>query len=168
MAKTVSENGKRFAARFEAFRASPYFATADEKARGIYTWGYGHTGKVPPRTSISESDALVLLGQDFESAVAVVNGLAPGSLTQAQFDAMCDLVFNVGPAAFRNPGTGQLTGTGAALKAGDIATLRVKLPQFTKQGGVVLKGLVRRANGRLALFDGLSADDAYAKGMASA
>lgn len=164
--RTVSDNGKRFTSAWEVFRASPYFATAAERAKGIYTWGFGHTARKPPSRNITLNEAYVLLEQDMAEAVALVNTIAHPLFNQAQFDAICDLVFNVGPGAVAKG-----TGTGTAVRDGDIATLRKKLPQFRnqRQPNGELKpelGIYRRAMGRLALFDGAQWDVAEKAGRA--
>lgn len=162
MQRTISDNGLEFARRWETFKAVPYYATADEKARGILTWGYGHTGtRAQAPASITEPAARALLRQDMTHACVIVDAAAHPSLTQAQFDAIVDLVFNAGPKVI-----GPSTGTGQALRKGDIATLRTKIPQFIYQSGVVKLGLRRRTAGRLALFDGKSAAEAEAIGRA--
>lgn len=148
MPRNISENGLHFTAAFEGFRAKAYKATAAEK---YWTIGYGHYGAdVSADQVMSEEQALRLLAHDMAKAVQAVDAAAAASLTQPQFDAMCDLVYNVGPGAI-----GASTGTGKALRAGDIATLRQKLPQFINQNGKPVLGLRRRAAGRLALFDGM-------------
>lgn len=158
-----SDNGLRFTAAWEQFSPVPYFATKKEQARGLYTWGYGHTGTNPPR-SITRTEAMELLRKDIAVAETFVKRAMPiGAFNQAQYDALVDLVFNVGPRAI-----GANTGTGRAVRAGDVQTIRVKLPQFRMQAGVVVKGLVRRANGRLALFDGKQWDVAERIGRNSA
>lgn len=165
MRRTVSDNAVEFAKRWETFKSRPYYATAKEKERGILTWGYGHTGKVSEAPSwnrdMSEADALALLRQDMAEAERQVDAVAHPLITGPYFDAMVDLVFNAGPKVI-----GADTGTGQALRRGDIATLRTKLPQFIYQGGKVMLGLRRRATGRLALFNGKSAAEAEAIGRA--
>lgn len=162
MRRTVSDNGVEFAKRWETFKPVPYYATADEKARGILTWGYGHTGtRAQAPASITEPDALALLRQDMVEAERQIDAVAHPLITGPYFDAMVDLVFNAGPKVIAPS-----TGTGQALRRGDIATLRTKLPQFIYQGGKVMLGLRRRATGRLALFDGKSAAEAEAIGRA--
>ena len=162
MRRTVSDNAVEFARRWETFKPVPYYATAKEKARGILTWGYGHTGtRAQAPASITEPDALALLRQDMAEAERQVDAVAHPLVTGPYFDAMVDLVFNAGPKVI-----GADTGTGQALRRGDIATLRTKLPQFIYQGGKVMLGLRRRATGRLALFDGKSAAEAEAIGRA--
>lgn len=162
MRRTVSDNAVEFARRWETFKPVPYYATAKEKARGILTWGYGHTGtRAQAPASITEPDALALLRQDMVEAERQVDAVAHPLVTGPYFDAMVDLVFNAGPKVI-----GADTGTGQALRRGDIATLHTKLPQFIYQGGKVMLGLRRRATGRLALFDGKSAAEAEAIGRA--
>jgi lysozyme len=162
MRRTVSDNAVEFARRWETFKPVPYYATAKEKERGILTWGYGHTGtRAQAPASITEPDALALLRQDMTDAERQVDAVAHPLVTGPYFDAMVDLVFNAGPKVI-----GADTGTGRALRRGDIATLRTKLPQFIYQGGKVMLGLRRRATGRLALFNGKSAAEAEAIGRA--
>ena len=162
MRRTVSDNAVEFARRWETFKPVPYYATAKEKERGILTWGYGHTGtRAQAPASITEPDALALLRQDMAEAERQVDAVAHPLVTGPYFDAMVDLVFNAGPKVIAPS-----TGTGQALRRGDIATLRTKLPQFIYQGGKVMLGLRRRATGRLALFDGKSAAEAEKIGRA--
>lgn len=151
MPRSISDNGIQFTKAWESFSATPYYATAKEKARGILTWGYGHTGSVKdaPKSAITPGQGLLLLNNDIAWAVAAVDEVASPKLNQAQFDAMVDLVFNAGVKVIA-----ATTGTGKALRAGDVATLRQKIPQFIYQDGVVVLGLRRRTAGRLALFDG--------------
>ena len=147
MPRNISDNGLKFTAAFEQFRGTAYRATPAEK---YLTIGYGSYGPhVKEGQKITEGQALILLNRDMAAAVKAVDAVAHPSLTQAQFDAMVDLVFNAGAGVIAST-----TGTGKALRAGDIATLRIKLPQFINQGGKPLLGLRRRATGRLALFDG--------------
>lgn len=149
MPRNISDNGLHFVAAWEQFSSKPYFATAVEAERRLYTWGYGHTGMVPPKEPITPAQGLLLLNRDIALAVAAVDQFAHPSLTQAQFDAMVDLVFNAGAGVIAAS-----TGTGKALREGDIATLRQKIPQFINQNGKPVLGLRRRVAGRLALFDG--------------
>jgi len=163
--RNVSDNGLRFTAAFESFRSAPYFATADERAKGLYTWGFGHTGTTPPRSNITLTDAYTLLKADMAKAVAFADANVSKDLNQAQFDAICDLCFNVGKQVVAKDAV--LGDFDDAARDGDVPALRIKLLQFNKQNGVVLPGLVRRAAGRSALFDGSSWSDAEAAGRAA-
>lgn len=147
MPRNISDNGLHFTAAWEQFRGTAYRATPAEK---YLTIGYGHYGSdVKEGQKITEGQALILLNRDMAAAVEAVDAVAHPSLTQAQFDAVVDLVFNAGPGVIASS-----TGTGQALRAGDVKTLRAKLALFINQNGKPVLGLRRRVAGRLALFDG--------------
>ena len=147
MPRNISDNGLHFTAAFEQFRSTAYRATPAEK---YLTIGYGSYGPhVKEGQKITEGQALLLLNRDMAAAVKAVDAVAHPSLTQAQFDAVVDLVFNAGPGVIASN-----TGTGKALRAGDVKTLRAKLALFINQNGKPVLGLRRRVAGRLALFDG--------------
>lgn len=146
--RNISDNGLHFTAAFEQFRGTAYKATKNEK---YWTIGFGHYGAdVKEGQKITEGQALILLNKDMAAAVKAVGAVAHPSLNQSQFDAVVDLVFNAGPGVIAAS-----TGTGKALRAGDVKTLRAKLALFINQNGKPVLGLRRRATGRLALFDGM-------------
>ena len=147
MPRNISDNGLHFTAAFEQFRGTAYRATPAEK---YLTVGYGHYGSdVKEGQKITEGQALILLNRDMAAAVKAVDAVAHPSLTQAQFDAVVGLVFNAGAGVIASN-----TGTGQAIRAGDVKTLRAKLALFINQDGKPVLGLRRRVAGRLALFDG--------------
>ena len=147
MPRNISDNGLHFTAAFEQFRGRAYKATAAEK---YWTIGYGHYAiDVKPTDTMTPGQALITLNKDMAYAVKAVDAVAHPSLTQAQFDAVVDLVFNAGAGVIASN-----TGTGQALRAGDVKTLRAKLALFINQNGKPVLGLRRRVAGRLALFDG--------------
>lgn len=157
--RNVSDHGVLFTALWEQFRGRPYRATPGEQ---YLTIGYGHYGPdVRAQWVVTEDKARELLKQDMSAAVQAVDNVAHNSLTQSQFDAIVDLVFNAGAGVIANS-----TGTGKALRAGDIETLRQKLSLFVNQNGSPVLGLKRRTAGRLALFDGKTATEAEAIGRA--
>lgn len=147
MPRNISDNGLHFVAAWEQFRGTAYRATPVEQHLTI---GYGHYGSdVKEGQKITEGQALILLNRDMAAAVKAVDAVAHPSLTQAQFDAVVDLVFNAGAGVIASN-----TGTGQALRTGDVITLRAKLALFINQNGKPVLGLRRRVAGRLALFDG--------------
>lgn len=165
MPRNISDNGLHFTAAFEGFRGTAYRATPNEK---YLTIGYGHYGPdVTPGKTITPGQGLLLLNRDMAKAVAAVDAAAHHSLTQAQFDAVCDLVYNAGAGVIA-----ATTGTGKALRQGDIPTLRHKMSQFINQRNPKtgklepVLGLRRRTAGRLALFDGKPWQEAEAIGRA--
>lgn len=157
--RNISDNGLHFTAAFEQFRGTAYRATPAEK---YLTIGYGHYGSdVYEGQSITPGQGLLLLNRDMAAAVKAVDAVAHPSLTQAQFDAVVDLVFNAGAGVIASN-----TGTGQALRAGDVKTLRAKLALFINQNGKPVLGLRRRVAGRLALFDGKQWQEAEKIGRA--
>lgn len=159
MPRNISDNGLKFTAAWEQFRGTAYRATPAEK---YLTIGYGHHGSdVKEGQKITEGQALILLNRDMAAAVKAVDAVAHPSLTQAQFDAVVDLVFNAGAGVIASN-----TGTGQALRAGDVKTLRAKLALFINQNGKPVLGLRRRVAGRLALFDGKPWQEAEKVGRA--
>lgn len=161
MSRNISDNGLHFTAAWETFVSKAYKATPAEK---FYTIGYGHYGPdVKEGQTMTQGQALLLLDRDMGLAEAAVDAAAHPSLTQGQFDAVCDLVYNAGTGVIAAS-----TGTGQALRKGDIATLRAKLALFVNQNGKPLLGLRRRTAGRLALFDGKTWQEAEKIGRAVA
>ncbi|WP_460251706.1 lysozyme [Salmonella enterica] len=157
--RSMSDNGLKFTAAWEDFRGTAYRATPSEK---YLTIGYGSYGPhVYEGQKITKGQGLLLLNRDMAKAVAAVDAAAHHSLTQAQFDAVCDLVYNAGAGVIA-----ATTGTGKALRSSDTVTLRAKLALFINQNGKPLLGLRRRTAGRLALFDGKSWQEAEAIGRA--
>ena len=162
MSRNISDNGLKFTAAWETFASKAYRATKDEK---YLTIGFGHYGSdVKPTDTMTEAEAYLLLKKDMAEAVKLADSIASLKFNQAQFDAICDLIFNVGPKAVAAG-----TGTGQAVRAGDIKTLESKLPQFRNQAGKPVLGIYRRAMGRLALFHGKSWEEAekYGRGIKS-
>nr|DAV70384.1 MAG TPA: Lysozyme [Caudoviricetes sp.] len=162
MSRNISDNGLKFTAAWETFASKAYRATKDEK---YLTIGFGHYGPdVKPTDTMTEAEAYLLLKKDMAEAVKLADSIASLKFNQAQFDAICDLIFNVGPKAVAAG-----TGTGQAVRAGDVKTLESKLPQFRNQAGKPVLGIYRRAMGRLALFQGKSWEEAekYGRGIKS-
>lgn len=79
---------------FESLELTSY----KDKA-GVWTIGYGHTRGVKPGQSITEAQAEAFLKEDLREAEGYVNKLKM-ELTQGQFDALVDFVYNVGIGDF--------------------------------------------------------------------
>lgn len=122
---------------YEKFRPTAYPATASERARGIWTIGYGHTKGVKEGDTCTMAQAVAWLHEDVVAAVAAVCRLVRATLTQNQFDALVSLVFNCGPAP--------LTGTlGAELNLGNYAAAAAEFKRWDRQAGTELDGLEKR------------------------
>lgn len=75
---------------FEGLRPAAYRDSA-----GVWTIGYGHTIGVKPGMKIAEDKAEEFLFFDMKTVEIGINRLDI-NLTQAQFDALCSFVFNLG------------------------------------------------------------------------
>lgn len=86
--------------RFEGCRLTAY----PDPATGKEPWtiGWGHTFGVRQGMTINQQQADSCLQQDLNNAAAVVNLWVKSPLTQAQFDALCDFVLNVGQGLVGN------------------------------------------------------------------
>jgi len=158
--RQISDNGLLFTSLWETFAPVAYKATPAEK---YLTIGFGHYGPDVQRGQhTTEQSAIELLKIDMSKAVKKADELASKSFTQSQFDAICDLCFNVGTSAIEKDST--LNDFDDAVRNGDIINTRRIMAQFINQNGKPLLGLRRRTAGRLALFDGKSAFEAESIG----
>ena len=91
-----SKTGLHLTEHFEGCRLKAY---ADQG--GVWTIGFGHTLGVQQGDACTLAQAYIWLLADVKEAVHYVNCLVRVPLTQGEFDALVDFVFNVGPHAFR-------------------------------------------------------------------
>ena len=92
----LSTKGLAFIKSFEGLRLQAY-----QDSAGIWTIGYGHTGRdVHKGRVITEPQAEQLLLADMQHAVSVVNAAVTVKLTQSMFDALCDFAYNAKVNAF--------------------------------------------------------------------
>lgn len=160
--RSMSDNGLKFTAAWEDFRGTAYRATPSEK---YLTIGYGSYGPhVYEGQKITKGQGLLLLNRDMAKAVRKADELVHSVFNQAQFDAICDLCFNVGTGVIEKDN--QLADFDDAVRLGDVAECRRIMGQFVYQKGRKLLGLQRRTAGRLALFDGKPWREAEAIGRA--
>lgn len=128
--------------REEGFSATPY-----QDVGGYWTIGYGH--KIKPGesfASIDEATARTLLAGDLSTAEDAVNSLVTVPLTQPQFDALVDLVYNIGAGAFRR------STLLAKLNQGDYAGAQAQFAVWRISGGKIVDDLVRRRATEAQLF----------------
>lgn len=145
--RTYSADGLSLTEQFEGLRLTAY-----QDQVGVWTIGYGHTGSdVTPGLTITAAQAQTLLAQDVRSAAACVNLAVAVELSQQEFDALVDFVFNLGTGAFK--GSTMLR----HLNAGDFAGAAAQFDLWDRAGGAVVAGLLRRRQAEAAMFN---ADDA--------
>ncbi|WP_310534593.1 lysozyme [Novosphingobium sp.] len=131
--RQIGAAGLALIKEFEGLELKAYLCPAK-----VWTIGYGSTGPhVTPGQVITEAQADVLLQSDLDRFEDAVAKAAPGA-TQAQFDAMVSLAFNIGIGAFGKSSVLRLH------KAGDHRAAAEAFALWNKGGGRVLPGLQRR------------------------
>lgn len=144
----ISDSGIAFIAEWEGVRLKAYKCSA-----GVYTIGIGSTryedgspvraGDVLP----NEPAAYALFRNTVGQYEDVVNRLAKNPLKQNQFDALVSLAYNIGVGAYAKS-------TVAKRVANDPAdpSIRNAFLMWTKAGGRVVNGLVRRREAEANLY----------------
>lgn len=139
---TYSGKGLALTEQFEGCSLTAY-----QDQVGVWTIGYGHTGAdVTPGLAITQTQAEELLAKDVLAAARFVNTMVKLELTQCEFDALVDFVFNLGPGNFAR--STLLT----ALNAGDFTRAAAQFECWDRAGGIVVAGLLRRRQAELGLF----------------
>ncbi len=133
--------------KFEGFRFKPYSDVV-----GVPTIGYGSTFyadgtrvtlKDPP---ISEADAEYLTKLVLNKVATRVDKLVKVSLSTNQFSALVSFTYNLGVGAFSKSTLLKVINREELDKAPE------QLMRWTKAGGKVLKGLVRRRQAEADLW----------------
>lgn len=136
-----SRQGLDLTEQFENCRLQSY-----QDSRGIWTIGWGHTRGVGPGMTCSQAQADQWLLDDVQDAVNAVNLLVKIGLTQEEFDALVDFVFNCGVGNF------QRSTLLAKLNANDVQGAIDEFDKWDLCDGTVIAGLLRRRNAERALF----------------
>ena len=137
-----SKTGEELTESFEGLRLVAY-----QDSVGVWTIGYGHTRDVAEGMVCTSDQALQWLTEDTQSAVNAVNRLVTVSLTQSEFDALVDFVFNLGSGAFAGSTMLRL------LNSGDMVRAAGQFDLWDHAGGVVVAGLLRRRMAENAEFN---------------
>ena len=139
-----SDTGLALTKQFEGLRLEAY-----QDAAGIWTIGYGHTGRdVRPGRRVSEFEAEVLLRADLRDAIDCVNRAVEVEITQHQFDALVDFCYNTGRGNFQRS---SLLGK---VNLEDFEGAAVQFGLWVNVGMKPVPGLVRRRAAEAALFRG--------------
>lgn len=109
-----------------------------------YSVGYGHHG-VTPETVVTKAEAEALFAADVQRFEQAVNANAPGG-SQAMFDAMVSLAYNIGAPAFGASTLARLH------RAGDYDGAAREFPRWVYSQGKVLPVLERRRKAEQALY----------------
>lgn len=131
---SYSNYGNTLTKGFEQCRLTAY-----QDAVGVWTIGWGHTGpEVCAGLVWTQAQADLQLTIDEKNAVAAVNSLVQVILTQHEFDALVDLVFNIGGGNFQS--STLLT----KLNTGDYAGAANEFDKWDHAAGRILAGLLKR------------------------
>ena len=137
--------GKKLIKSFEGFRAIAYICPA-----GVPTIGYGTTringSRVKEGMKITSDEAEVFLEQDLKVFEDAINHNVLVEINQNQFDALVSFVYNVGIANFKKSTLLKKLNKGYYEEASN------QLLRWTRAGGKVLNGLVRRREAEKELF----------------
>ena len=139
-----SDAGLAMTKQFEGLRLEAY-----QDCAGIWTVGYGHTGRdVCPGRRVSEFEAEVLLRVDLRDAIACVNRWVEAPIEQHQFDALVDFCYNAGRGSFARS---SLLGK---LNLEDFEGAAVQFGFWVNVDQKPVAGLVRRRAAEAAMFRG--------------
>lgn len=128
--------------RFEGLRLKAYICPA-----GVPTIGYGTTKGVRMGQTITEEEAERLLREDVAVFERGVDEAVKVPLNPNQRAALVSFAYNVGLGAFRTSTLLRL------LNKGDYAGAAKQFDRWTKGGGKVLPGLVKRRAAERELFE---------------
>ena len=139
----ISQQGVELIKHFEGCRLEAYLCPA-----GIWTIGYGHTLDVKEGDRVDQEAAEAFLIEDLEEFEDHVQRLVEVDLNQDQFDALVSWTFNLG---YGNLAASTLL---AKLNDGLYDEVPEQIRRWTRAGGKVLSGLVRRRNAEALLWQG--------------
>ncbi|WOI52533.1 lysozyme [Parvularcula sp. LCG005] len=164
----ISAEGIALIKRWEGLRLDSY-----QDIAGIWTIGYGHTGReVGPDQTITEAEAEDLLREDVRRFENGVNDLVKVPLTQSMFDALVSFSYNVGTGALKSSTALKRLNKEDYTGAAEALTWWNKARDPQSGQLVVSNGLARRRQSEAALFlrdiDELEGDDAAGDTMQGA
>ena len=138
----ISQKGIDLIKEFEGFRSKAYRCPA-----GVWTIGFGHTAGVKPGMVITREQGEAMLRKDLKIYEAkVVNALGNAPTTQGQWDALVSFCYNAGPGNLLKSSMLRLH------KQGNYKAAAEAFMKWTKGGGRVLPGLVRRRKAERNLY----------------
>jgi len=129
-------------------RAEGFSLTSYQDSDGVWSCGYGHIDGVGPSTICTPELALQWIEQDTQWASNAVNNLVNVQLTQNEFDALVDFVFNIGAHAFEQSTLLIL------LNQGDFVNASLQFQRWDLCDGKVVAGLLNRRTMESNEFNG--------------
>ena len=133
-------------AQYEQYRYNSYYATADERRRGIVTCGFGRTIGVKPKDVCPIGTELGWLLSHVRETSNAVWALSDRKLNCNQLAALTSFTYNVGLGAYTKSTLRKYVLMGEYDKAAK------EFPKWAKQGNKVLSGLLTRRLSEQELF----------------
>lgn len=141
-APAISVKGLRLVMESEGCRLEAY-----KDVGGVWTIGFGHTGPmVREGITITREEAERLLKADLAECQSAIAKLVRVKLTQGQYDALVDFIFNLGSKAFA---TSTLL---RKLNLKDFSGAADEFARWNHVGTQVIEGLTIRRNRERDLF----------------
>ena len=157
----TSDAGIALIQEFEGMRLTAYLCPAK-----VWTIGYGHTSAagaptVTPGMKITRAKATEILKSDLAVFERGVADLVKVDLAQNQFDVLVSFAFNCGLGALRKSTLLK------RVNAGRFDAVPAELMKWTKGGGKVLPGLVRRRRAKAEMWRSLAEPASAEEGRTS-
>ena len=140
----ISEDGLELIKKFEVCETSAY-----QDSVGVWTIGFGHTKGVEEGQTCSIEDAESMLADEMDEYEGYINNMVKVDLQQHEFDALVAWVYNLGPT---NLGESTML---KVLNGGQFDRVPDEMNRWTRAGGEILEGLVRRRQAESLMFQNL-------------
>ncbi len=140
----ISEDGLELIKKFEGCETTAY-----QDSVGVWTIGFGQTEGVEEGQTCSVEDAESMLADEMDEYEGYVNNMVKVELQQHEFDALVAWVYNLGPT---NLGESTML---KVLNGGQFDRVPDEMNRWTRAGGKILEGLVRRRQAESLMFQNL-------------
>ncbi len=140
----ISEDGLELIKKFEGCETTAY-----QDSVGVWTIGFGHTKGVEEGQTCSIEDAESMLANEMDEYEGYINNMVKVDLQQHEFDALVAWVYNLGPT---NLGESTML---KVLNGGQFDRVPEEMNRWTRAGGKILEGLVRRRQAESLMFQDL-------------
>ena len=140
----ISEDGLELIKKFEGCETTAY-----QDSVGVWTIGFGHTKGVEEGQTCSIEDAESMLADEMDEYEGYINNMVKVDLQQHEFDSLVAWVYNLGPT---NLGESTML---KVLNGGQFDRVPDEMNRWTRAGGEILEGLVRRRQAESLMFQDL-------------
>jgi len=151
----TSDHGIAIIKQFEGCKLKAYLCPAAK-----LTIGYGHTSdaghpEVTEGMTITQDEAVRILANDLVKFEEAVDNIVTVELSQGQFDALVSFTYNCGIGALKKSTLLK------KVNAEDWDACPAEFMKYTRGGGKVLPGLVRRRKAEVESFVGNDLNDQH-------